>query len=84
MDLYDRGILKAGDAAVPVIRIFFALAARTPCLHVTRHDPSSTYNAIIYDIWCAGLSPEFLNPIRATYQHLARPPASIIWLGKYL
>lgn len=64
MDLYDRGILQAGDAAVPVIRIFFALAARTPCLHVTRHDPSSTYDAVIYDIWCAGLSPEVLNPIK--------------------
>lgn len=63
MNPYDRKILKVGDAAVPLIRIFFALAARTPCLKVTRHEATTTYNAIIYDIWCGGLSSEVLNPI---------------------
>ncbi|KAF8345733.1 hypothetical protein F5887DRAFT_154644 [Amanita rubescens] len=65
MDPYDVGILKEGDAPVPVIRIFFALAAKTPSLHVTRHAPSPTYGAVIYDIWCAGLSSDFLKPIGA-------------------
>ncbi len=63
MDPYDVGILKADDAPVPVIRIIFALAAQTPSLHVIRHDPSPTYDAVVYDIWSAGLSSDFLNPI---------------------
>jgi hypothetical protein len=65
MDPYDVGILKEGDTPVPVVRIFFALAAKTPSLHVTRHAPSPTYGVVIYDIWCAGLSPDFLKPIGA-------------------
>ena len=63
MDPYQLGILNAGDAAVPLIRIFFALAAKTPRLVVTRHAPTSSYNAIIYDIWCAGVSSKILNPV---------------------
>ncbi|KAM6495407.1 hypothetical protein JOM56_008113 [Amanita muscaria] len=63
MNPYDLGILKEGDTPVPVIRIFFALAAETPSLHVNRHDPSPNYDAVIYDIWSAGLSSEFLSPI---------------------
>ena len=63
MNAYDLGILKSGDAPVPVIRIFFALAAKTPSLHVNRHAPSPSYNAVVYDIWSAGLSSDFLNPI---------------------
>ncbi|KIM39922.1 hypothetical protein M413DRAFT_29078 [Hebeloma cylindrosporum] len=63
MDPYDLKILQAEDTPIPVIRIFFALAAETPSLHVTRHPPSSTYGAVIYDIWSAGLSSEFLSPI---------------------
>ncbi|KAF8319201.1 hypothetical protein F5887DRAFT_378307 [Amanita rubescens] len=63
MDPYECGILKEGDAAVPIVKIVFALAARSAGLHVTRHDPSEAYNAVVYDIWCAGLSPEYLEPI---------------------
>jgi hypothetical protein len=63
MNPYDLEILKAEDAPVPVIRIIFALAAETPGLHVNRHDPSPTYGAVVYDIWSAGLSSDFLNPI---------------------
>ncbi|KAF8336008.1 hypothetical protein F5887DRAFT_1063318 [Amanita rubescens] len=63
MNPYDVGILKEGDAPVPVIRIIFALAAQTPSLHVIRHDPSPAYNAVVYDIWSAGLSSDFLKPI---------------------
>ena len=63
MNPYDLGILQATDDPVPVIRIFFALAAKTPSLHVNRHAPSSAYGAVVYDIWSAGLSADFLNPI---------------------
>jgi hypothetical protein len=63
MNPFDLGILKAEDAPVPVMRIFFALAAKTPSLHVNRHAPSPTYGAVVYDIWSAGLSSDFLNPI---------------------
>ncbi len=72
MDPYELRILKPEDAPVPVIRFFFALAARTPCLNVTRHDPATdkNYKAVTYDIWCAGLSPEVLSPIDASYAHI--------------
>jgi len=60
MDAYDLKILEPGDKSIPVIRIFFALASS---LHVTRHPPSSSYCTIIYDIWSAGLSSDFLDPI---------------------
>ncbi|KAF8323573.1 hypothetical protein F5887DRAFT_1208074 [Amanita rubescens] len=73
MNPYDVGILKEGDAPVPVIRIIFALAAQTPSLHVTRHDPSPAYNAVVYDIWSAGLSSDFLGPID--------PQTTDIWDG---
>jgi hypothetical protein len=63
MNPYDLKILAPEDEPIPLIRIFFALAAKTPSLHVTRHPPSSTYGAVIYDIWSAGLSSKFLEPI---------------------
>lgn len=63
MDCFEVGILKPGEQPIPVIRIILALAARTPKLIVTRHPPSADYNAVIYDIWCAGLAPEILCPI---------------------
>jgi hypothetical protein len=72
MNPYKVGTLKAKDPPVPLIRIFFALAAKTSSLHVTRHKPSAAYKAVIYDIWCAGLSSEFLNPIE---------PHTDIWDG---
>jgi len=66
MDLYDLNILEAGDKPIPLIRIFFALASKTPSLYVTRHPPSSSYRAVIHDIWSAGLSSDFLDPIAST------------------
>ena len=63
MDPYQLGILNTGDAAVPLIRIFFALAAKTPRLVVTRRAPTPNYNAVVYDIWCAGVSTKVLNPV---------------------
>lgn len=82
MDPYATGVLEAGDAAtrpVPLIRIFLALATKKPCLKVTRHSPSSSYGAIVYDIWCAGPSHEVLNPI----QHLGLLRASYRWQQLY-
>jgi hypothetical protein len=67
MDVYKLRILKEGDAAVPLIKIVFALAARTPSITVDRHPPSTTgYNAVVYDIWCAGLSPDILKAVEPT------------------
>jgi hypothetical protein len=63
MDPYKYGILAPGDAPCPIIRIFFALAARKPSINVVRHAPTTDYNSLIYDIWCAGLSPELFAPI---------------------
>ncbi|KAK2464489.1 hypothetical protein APHAL10511_003468 [Amanita phalloides] len=63
MDPYKLEILGARDCAVPLIKIVFALAARRPSLHVVRHDRTEKYNNIVYEIWCAGLSPEILGPI---------------------
>ena len=85
MNPYDIGILEQGDAAVPLIRIFFALAAKTPSLRVRRHPPSPNYNAVIYDIWIAGLSSEFLNPIDPHQAHIwdALLQASYSWKDTY-
>ncbi|KAF8223321.1 hypothetical protein L208DRAFT_1317347, partial [Tricholoma matsutake] len=63
MDPYDLEILATGDPAVPLIKIIFALASRTPSLNVVRHSPTREYPAVIYEIWCAGISPDILGPI---------------------
>ena len=65
MDPYNLGILeKTRDKPVPLIKIFFALAAKTASLHVTRRDPSPEYDAVVYEIWISGLSSHFLAPIK--------------------
>jgi len=64
MDPYDLGILEPGDGAVPLIKIVFALAAKTPYLNVVRHGPTKDYSAITYEIWCAGISPGILGPVQ--------------------
>lgn len=63
MKPYDLGILEEGDPSVPLIKIVFALAARKPCLNVVRRAPTKEYGAVVYEIWCAGLSPDILQPI---------------------
>lgn len=42
-----------------------ALASKVPALNVTRIAPSNHYNAVVYEIWCAGLSPDIFNAIEA-------------------
>lgn len=63
MDVYKLKILKEGAPAIPLIKIVFALAAKDPSLSVTRRPPSSDYNAIIYEIWCAGISPDIFTAV---------------------
>ena len=72
MDPYRLSILDEADKAVPLIKIFFALAAKTPSFHVTRHNPSPEYDAVVYEIWISGLSQDFLAPIKDNHQ-------AIIW-----
>ncbi|KAL0946391.1 hypothetical protein HGRIS_012620 [Hohenbuehelia grisea] len=64
MDPYHLGILQADDPPVPLVRIVFALASRKSGVVAVRHAPSEEYNAVRYDIWIAGLSSDFLHPIR--------------------
>jgi hypothetical protein len=66
MDVYSLKILEKNDAAIPLIKIIFALAAEKPCLRVNRRSPSSGYNAVIYEVWCAGLTRETFNAIYLT------------------
>jgi hypothetical protein len=65
MDPYTLGILDEDCSAVPVIKIVFALAAKIPGLHIVRHAPTEEYNAVVYEIWCAGMSPEIFSPIES-------------------
>jgi hypothetical protein len=70
MDPFRLGILEDGDPAIPLIKIVFALAARTPLLSVKRCAPTKEYNAPVYEIWCAGLSPELLSPVTERQAHI--------------
>lgn len=63
MDPYDLGILEEGTPAVPLIKIVFALASKVPSLNIVRRNPTKKYHAIVYEIWCAGISPEILGPV---------------------
>lgn len=60
MDPHELGILGEHDGAIPLIKIVFALAARKPALHVARTEQDGI---IVYEIWCAGISPNILAPI---------------------
>lgn len=64
MDVYKLGILENDSPAIPLIRIVFALAAKTSSLTVVRHPPSPQYNAVVYDVWSSGLSPDFLDAVK--------------------
>lgn len=63
MDVYKLKILKEGDATVPLIKIIFTLAARTSSLMVVSHLLLVDYNAIVYEIWCVGISPDIFNAV---------------------
>ena len=44
MDPYKLGIIEPGDDAVPLVKIVFALAAKTPYLNVVRHGLTRDYD----------------------------------------
>jgi len=50
---------------VPIIRIFFALAAKTSCLKARPRTVNPEVDARFrtYDLWCAGLDPDIVGPI---------------------
>ena len=83
MDPYSLGILT--DKPVPVIKIIFALAAKTEKILVNRRDPSSEYGAVVYEIWISGLSHLLLAPIKEdqTYIWKGLLQASYGWKDIY-
>jgi len=70
MDPYKLGILNEDDKnerLIPMIRILFSLATRTPTVRVRdRVSTDAGFNS--YDIWSAGLSNKFLKPVSSHEQ----------------
>jgi hypothetical protein len=85
MDPYDLEILKEGDQPIPLIKIVFALAAREPSVKVERREPSEGYNAVVYEIWCAGISPDNLHTVEPAHATTwdALVQASYGWKATY-
>ncbi len=52
-----------GEESIPVIRIVFALAARTSSVQVLPENKERTSSCIAYDIWCSGASSD-LAPVK--------------------
>ena len=63
MDPYKLGIRESGDGAVPLIKTFVS-AAEKAYLNVVRHGPTKDYNAITYEILCAGICPDILGSVK--------------------
>jgi len=55
---------KEGGAAIPLVKIVFVLAARISSMTVVR--PEVVYNTVIYEIWCAGISPDIFNAVESS------------------
>jgi len=72
MDPFDLGIYDRSDdnECIPVIRIVFALAAKTASVRISRVTKISG-SCTAYDIWCSGISSDILGPIA--------PNADDIW-----
>ncbi|KAF9488951.1 hypothetical protein BDN71DRAFT_1435740 [Pleurotus eryngii] len=68
MDPYEIGFLPAWALAVPLIKVFMALVSVKSVVDIVRHEPTETYNAVVYDIWIAGLSPEVYASITKANQ----------------
>jgi hypothetical protein len=83
--MYKLKILKEGSATIPLIKIVFALAARTSSLIVVRYPPSKEYNAVVYEIWCAGLLPDILAAVEPSQMNTwaALLQASYGWKSIY-
>ncbi|EDQ98420.1 uncharacterized protein LACBIDRAFT_335978 [Laccaria bicolor S238N-H82] len=83
MNPHNLNILEDKGCAVPIIKIVFALAAKKPLLKVVRKNASASYRAVIYEIWCAGLSPDVLLPIKEKGVWEALLQASYGWKSLY-
>ncbi|KAF4565405.1 hypothetical protein EYR36_001976 [Pleurotus pulmonarius] len=70
MDPYDIKFLPEGAPAVPLIKVFMALASAHSAVDIVRHEPTEAYNAVVYDIWIAGLSSDVYAPITETNQSI--------------
>ncbi|KAH7906254.1 hypothetical protein BJ138DRAFT_1117736 [Hygrophoropsis aurantiaca] len=72
MNPWTHGIFTEpipGHELTPVIRIVFALAAENPSLKVVKIRNATNVKKLgfrVYDIWCAGLSPQMLCPVDAS------------------
>jgi len=60
MDPYKLGILNPGDN-IPIIRIVFALASKTPCLKRVTTCRQDGFQSC--DIWVGGISPTVFSPV---------------------
>ncbi|KAH8113152.1 hypothetical protein DFH11DRAFT_1728064 [Phellopilus nigrolimitatus] len=87
MNQYRLKMIGQDDRPLPTIRIFFALASTKPNIEARRKvvecDNGSSY--IAYDIWCAGLSSDFIKPIAKEKQNVweALLDASYPWRDLY-
>jgi hypothetical protein len=85
MNPYKLNILRKHDKPVPLIKIVFALAAKISSLKIVRRPPSVKYNAVVYEIWCAGISQEILGCVEieqeTTWEALVQ--ASYGWKAIY-
>ncbi|KAL0948165.1 hypothetical protein HGRIS_014960 [Hohenbuehelia grisea] len=85
IDPYKIGVLREGDSAVPLVKIFMTLSSIEAGVNIVRHEPTEAYKAIVYDIWIAGLSPDVYAPITNEDQSiwLAALAASRRWESIY-
>lgn len=71
MNPFELGVISApnpNDPPIPIIRVVFALAAKTnPSLTLVRYEDSSS-NFTTFDYWCSGISSEVLTPVESRYQ----------------
>jgi hypothetical protein len=64
MDHFLLNLVGNDAKGMVVVRVITALAANTPStIPIPRRDDKRT-NFTVYDIWCAGLSPEVYAPIK--------------------
>jgi hypothetical protein len=56
-----------------------------PYLNVVRNEPTNEYGAVVYEIWCAGISPDILGPIEHEHASIwdALLEASYSWKELY-
>lgn len=71
MDVYKLKILREGDAAMPLIKIVFALAATKPSCTVNQVAASPRrYNTIVCEVWCAGIMSNKLKAVELLQEPL--------------